>query len=194
MPEVIYISTIVVKAAAILCLVHIAMVDFSTRKIRNQALAYLLVIALSLSLLQYFRLGSGFPFLVQLAAGGLVFLVLIVFWAVGKVGAGDVKLLAIVPLVVGMEGSLTFVIALLAFTFATYWIMKYPTVLPERWLRSYVVHLSESGRVPFGVPISAAAIVAILLPASLVLQAWEANTPASPTITPLNFEELVAKP
>jgi prepilin peptidase CpaA len=76
-----------------------------------------------------------------------------------------VKLLTIVPILVGVEGSGPFMIALLLATALTAAVMKFPVLLPEKLFRNYVQTLAQNGRVPFGVPIAAAAIIGLLFTA-----------------------------
>jgi prepilin peptidase CpaA len=158
----IVVALIVLKAAAIVLLVKIAATDFRVQKIRNADLLPLLVIALAVRGLEYLRQPELVPLLTAVAIAVVLFLVLITFWLFGKVGAGDVKLLTIVPILVGVEGSGRFMIVLLVATALTAAVMKYPLLLPERLFRSYVATLAQSGRVPFGVPIASAAIVGLL--------------------------------
>lgn len=173
------IANILAKAGVIIVLVYIATSDFTTQKIRNQQLVYLLVGAVTLCVLRYAQTGDYWSTLMDAATGGVLFAILFVFWLLGKVGAGDVKLLTIVPLIVGIEGSLTFMAGLLALTLVTYALTKFPILVPERWFRTYLVGLGKTGRVPFGVPISVAAALALLIPLSLV------GTPRPVTDTPL---------
>lgn len=154
------------KAAAILMLISIAITDFRLHKIYNSELLSLLALALAALLTETFRLQSTSPALGAAIGSGAIFVVLIGFWLAGKVGAGDVKLLTIVPLLVGYSGALPMVLALLVFTLVTYLVMKFPVLMPERWLRAYTQSLDAKGRVPFGVPIAAATILALLLPAA----------------------------
>ena len=157
------VAIIVLKAVAVVMLARIAIVDFRIQKIRNEQVLQLLAIALALLALQYMKNGDWRAPLVVVATSAVLFVVVIGFWFGGKIGAGDVKLLTIMPLLVGTTGALPFLIALLVFTLATYFIMKFPLVLPERWFRTYIQSLASTGRVPFGVPISAAAVVAVLV-------------------------------
>ncbi|MDB5563392.1 MAG: hypothetical protein JWN11_2810, partial [Hyphomicrobiales bacterium] len=71
---------------------------------------------------------------------------------------------------VGVPGSMPFLVALFVFSLITYGVAKFPLLLPERWFRDYIKSLASTGRVPFGVPISAAAIVAILVSGALSIQ------------------------
>jgi prepilin peptidase CpaA len=152
------------KAAAILVLVRIAITDFRQHKIYNSELLSLLALALTIVLTEATRLQSTTPALIAGAASAAIFLALIVFWVLRKVGAGDVKLLTIVPLLVGYTGALPMMLMLLALTLFTYLVMKFPVLVPERWFRIYAQSLDSTGRVPFGVPIAAATIFALLLP------------------------------
>jgi prepilin peptidase CpaA len=167
-PQLLLAGTVAVKAAAIVILLRIAVIDFTTQKIRNQNLVQLLAMGLSLCVLQYAQTGNYWNILTEVAAAALLFVMLIIFWLLRKLGAGDVKLLTVIPVVVGTDGSLTFALALLAFALVTYGVMKFPVLLPQSWLRAYAQHMHGSGRVPFGVPISAAAVLAILLPVSFL--------------------------
>ena len=81
------------------------------------------------------------------------------------------------PLIVGVPGSLPFAVAFMLFTFVVYFIAKFPHMLPERWFRTYIQNLAKSGRVPFGVPIAAAAIVALLL--APFSAAWQPQIPGT---------------
>jgi prepilin peptidase CpaA len=176
--------SVAAKAGIIIILAYIAGSDFTTQKIRNQQLLYLVAGAAVLSLLRYLQGTDVQSMLISAAMAAVLFVLLFVFWMLGKVGAGDVKLLAIVPLIVGVEGSLTFMAALLALTFATYGIMKFPQLVPAAWFRTYLIGLGKTGRVPFGVPISVAAILALLVPLSMVgpLRPTTSNSPLFSTV------------
>lgn len=165
---------LVLKAIAIVVLATIAITDFRTQKIRNEQVRRLLVIAAAIQFVSYINTFDLAAVGLALAASGALFVALFGFWLGGKVGAGDVKLLAIVPLLIGMSGSLPFVIAMLVFSLAIYVLARHPTLLPEKWFRSYAERIGANGRVPFGIPIAAAAIVSLLLPASAL---WRSAPP-----------------
>lgn len=152
------------KAVAILMLIRIGVTDFRQHKIFNSQLVQLLSVALALVVLEATRGQAWVPAAGAAAASALIFVALIGFWVAGKVGAGDVKLLTIVPLLVGYGGVLPMMLALLAFTLATYLVMKFSILLPRPWFEVYTASLDDRGRVPFGVPIAAAAILTLLLP------------------------------
>ena len=95
-------------------------------------------------------------------AGLVLFLALFPFWALRKVGAGDVKLMAVIPFVIGGADLVIFSLLLLVFALATALIVKNPFMLPAGAFRLYTEHLDRKGVVPFGVPISVAAICTIM--------------------------------
>jgi prepilin peptidase CpaA len=158
----------ILRAAAVLMLARIGVSDFLTQKIHNEHVLQLFAVAIAILLITLLtdRDITSAGLTLTMTAG--LFVVLVIFWLLGKVGAGDVKLLSIMPILVGFSASLPFVCVLLAFTLVTYFIMKFPLVLPARWFRTYVASLAKSGQVPFGVPIAAAAIVVVLLPANML--------------------------
>jgi len=158
----------VLKAAAILMLVRIGVSDFLTQKIRNEHITQLFVVAVAILLIGFVNDRDSLSVGLAMAMAAALFVVLLVFWLLGKVGAGDVKLLTTIPILLGYSASLPFVCLLLAFTLITFFVMKFPLVLPERWFRTYVASLAENGQVPFGVPIAAAAIVVVILPVNLL--------------------------
>ena len=96
-------------------------------------------------------------------AGLVLFVALFPFWALRKVGAGDVKLMAVTPFLIGGSDLIVFSALLLVFALATALIVKNPFMLPEGAFRLYVQHLDRKGVVPFGVPISVASICTLAL-------------------------------
>jgi prepilin peptidase CpaA len=56
---------------------------------------------------------------------------------------------------------MVFALLLLTCTILTYAIMKQPMLLPERMFREYVASLARFDKVPFGVPISTAAVLTL---------------------------------
>ena len=140
-----------------------ARIDASGSEIRNDRLLLLLALALAIATLSFTKNRDAGALLVTAAIAAAMFALLAVFWLLGKVGAGDVKLMAIVPLLVGVSGSMPFVLSLLAISFVVYFVSRFPSLLPKRWFRNYLEFLERTGRVPYGVPISAAAIVAVVI-------------------------------
>ncbi|MDX8450513.1 A24 family peptidase [Mesorhizobium captivum] len=155
-------ASLLLRALAIPLLGKIAWTDFTTQKISNRDV--LLLICLGLGSLQLVSVQAGSWWDMGLSAIGcaLLFVALFPFWVLRKLGAGDVKLMAAVPLLIGGDGLVVFSIFLLVFALATAALVKNPFLLPAGAFRLYVQHMDRKGVVPFGVPISAAAICAIL--------------------------------
>lgn len=176
---------IALKAIAIGMLVRIAVLDFTALRIRNDQVVALLAIAVAIVVTGFLRDFDPRKVLVLLAASAVTFIVLFVFWLLKKVGAGDVKLFAVVPLLVGTDGSLTFVLALFVATLVIYLAMKFPVLLPQRLYRVQLEAMRRDRRIPFGVPISIAAILALLLPLGVLLE-----SPTPPPVSELSMSDL----
>ncbi|RWE33930.1 prepilin peptidase [Mesorhizobium sp.] len=154
-------ASLLLKALAIPLLARTAWLDFTTQKISNRDV--LLLLCLGLGSLQLFSVqaGSWWDMGLSALAALLLFVVLFPFWTLRKVGAGDVKLMAIMPLLIGGSGLVVFSVLLLVFALVMAVLVKNPLVLPAGMFRLYVEHLDRKGVVPFGVPISLAAIFTI---------------------------------
>ena len=160
--DLLTIAHLVLKAVAIGLLFRIALIDFREHKIHNISVLALLAVAVALVALSIVKQGGIFGAGVTVAVSAALFTVLFLFWLGGKVGAGDVKLLGIVPMLVGYQAMLPLAIAMLAFSMAVVLLMRYPVLLPESWFRTYIQGLGTTGRIPFGVPIAAAAILTLV--------------------------------
>ena len=154
-------ASLLLKALAIPLLARIAWLDFITQKISNQNVLLLLCMGLGSLLLSSVQSGSWWDLGLSVLAGLLLFVVFFPFWTLRKVGAGDVKLMAVVPLLIGGSDLIVFSALLLVFALATALIVKNPFMLPAGMFRVYVQHLDRKGVVPFGVPIALAAICSI---------------------------------
>ncbi|WP_296740508.1 prepilin peptidase [Mesorhizobium sp.] len=154
-------ASLVLKALAIPLLARIAWLDFSTQRISNRDV--LLLLCMGLGSLQLFAVQAGSWWDMGLSAlgGVLLFVALFPFWVLRKVGAGDVKLMAAIPFLIGGDGLVVFTVFLLVFAVAVVALIKNPFMLPAGAFRLYVQHMDRKGVVPFGVPIAAAAICAI---------------------------------
>lgn len=154
-------ASLLLRALAIPLLGRIAWTDFTTQKIANRDV--LLLICLGLGSLQLTAVvaGSWWDMGLSALAGFLLFAVLFPFWALRKLGAGDVKLMAVMPFLIGGSGLAVFSILLLVLALATAIVMRFPFMLPEGAFRVYIQHLDRKGVVPFGVPIAIAAICTI---------------------------------
>ncbi|MDX8436005.1 prepilin peptidase [Mesorhizobium abyssinicae] len=162
-------ASLLLKALAIPLLAWIAWVDFTTQKITNRDVLLLLCLGLGSLVLLSVQSGSWWDLSLSALAGLLLFVVLFPFWTLRKVGAGDVKLMAVVPLLIGGNGLVVFSVLLLVFALATALIVKNPFLLPAGVFRVYVQHLDRKGVVPFGVPIALAAISTI---AFQIYESW----------------------
>ncbi|RWC54971.1 prepilin peptidase [Mesorhizobium sp.] len=166
------VEALLLKALAIPLLARIGWLDFTTQQIANRDVLLLLCLGAGGLLLLSLQSGSWWDTGLSALAGLLLFVALFPFWALRKVGAGDVKLMAVVPLLIGGSGLFVFSILLLIFALATALIVKNPFMLPEGAFRIYAQHLDNQGVVPFGVPISLAAICTT---AFLVINSLTAN-------------------
>lgn len=146
-------------AVTVALLLRIAMVDFKTQKITNRDI-FLVALTGTVSLaIQSLQTGLWMNGLGLSAIAAVVFFVLLFpFWLMRKVGAGDVKLMAVAPLVAGGQNLLVFAILLLAFAVITVFAVRNPMLLPASMFKHYLEHFERKGVVPFGVPIAAALI------------------------------------
>ncbi|MEP9388002.1 prepilin peptidase [Mesorhizobium sp. KR9-304] len=151
------------KLVLIAALGKIGFLDFTLQKIRNNDV--LAVVALSAAVMIVGWLAGEEPWRIGLGivAALVLFCLLIPFWIMGKVGAGDVKFMAAAPLVTGGGDLLLFSIVLLIAAILTAFVVKNPLLLAEGMFRGYIQHLGRKQVVPFGVPISAGLIVVLLL-------------------------------
>jgi len=156
-------ASLLLKALAIPLLARIAWVDFTTQKISNRDV--LLLFCLGLGSLQFLSIltGSWWDMGLSAFAGLVLFLALFPFWTLRKIGAGDVKLMAVIPFLTGGNDLVVFSMLLLVFALVTAAAMKNPFLLPAGAFRVYVQHLDRKGVVPFGVPLSVAAICTLVL-------------------------------
>ncbi|SJM31299.1 prepilin peptidase [Mesorhizobium delmotii] len=165
-------ASLLLKGLAIPLLARIAWLDFTTQKISNQNVLLLLCLGLGSLTLLSVQSGSWWDLGLSALAGLLLFVALFPFWALRKIGAGDVKLMAVVPLLIGGSGLVVFSVLLLVFALATAMVVKNPLMLPAGIFRLYVQHLDRKGVVPFGVPISLAAICTIVFQVYVTLMPY----------------------
>ncbi|RWM26166.1 prepilin peptidase [Mesorhizobium sp.] len=154
-------ASLLLKALAIPLLVRVAWLDFTAQRISNRDVLLLLCLGLGSLQLSSVAVGSWWDMGLSALAGLVLFVGLFPFWTLRKVGAGDVKLMAVTPLLVGGSGLVVFSLLLLVFALVTALLVKSPFLLPAGAFRIYVQHLDRKGVVPFGVPISAAAICTV---------------------------------
>jgi prepilin peptidase CpaA len=156
-------ASLVFKALAILLLGRIAWIDFSTQRISNRDVLLLLCLGLGALQFQALQAHSWLEMGISAFGGAALFLALFPFWLLRKIGAGDVKLMSVTPLLIGGSNLAVFSVLLLVFAIATTALVKNPFLLPAGMFRHYVQHMDRKGVVPFGVPISAAAICTVAL-------------------------------
>jgi len=157
-----FVESLLLKALAVPLLARIGWLDFTTQKISNRDVLLLLCLGAGSLLLLSLQTRSWWDMGLSAIAGLLLFVVLFPFWALGKIGAGDVKLMAAVPFLIGGSDLIVFSGLLLLFTLVTALVVKNPLLLPQGAFRLYTQHLDSKGVVPFGVPISLATISTIV--------------------------------
>ncbi|MBZ9821455.1 prepilin peptidase [Mesorhizobium sp. CA4] len=165
-------ASLLLRALAIPLLARVAWIDFSTQKIANRDVLLLLCLGLGSLQLLSLQSGSWWDMGLSAIAGLILFIALFPFWTMRKVGAGDVKLMAAMPFVIGGSNLAVFSVLLLIFAVITAVAVKNPFLLPAGMFRVYIQHLDRKGVVPFGVPISAAAICTIAVQIAYGLNAF----------------------
>jgi prepilin peptidase CpaA len=158
-------ETIVIGAAAGLFLLA-AWQDFRSWKIRNWTILALLAAYAGFVLVRWIS-GSfaGGVLLGEMGAGLLLFVLGFTLWMFGLFGAGDAKLLLPVGLFVGFSWLTPFALALMVAAVAVFLALRFP--IPAIYLVWPVVarldEIRQTGKVPYGVVITAAALVAMYL-------------------------------
>jgi prepilin peptidase CpaA len=155
-------ASIALKAVIILMLVRIGWGDLTEQRIANRDVLVLLALGILSLTLRWLDVRLLSDIVIAVAAGLMIFCLLIPFWLLRKVGAGDVKLLSVAPIVSGASGLLLFSLCLLVTAALTAFVVRNPLVLPEGMFRGYVLLMDRKGVVPFGVPI-AVALIGVLL-------------------------------
>lgn len=156
-------AAILIQLIAIGLLLRIAWRDVNVQKIANGDVIALAATGAAGLVVQSLAIGSWSTFLFSLLLGLALFAVLFPFWMWKKLGAGDVKLIAVVPLVIGIQDMLLFSIILLVATLIIVMLIRNPLLLPAPLFQKYLQVYERKGVVPFGVPISAALIGVLLL-------------------------------
>jgi prepilin peptidase CpaA len=153
---------ILVHAVIIALLIRIALVDFRVQKITNRDVLLLggtggaaLVLG-ALQGIEQQQADVWWNVYLSLTVGAVLFVGLFPFWLLRKVGAGDVKLMAVTPLVAGAENMFLFALLLLALAALVAFFVRNPMLIPAPLVRQYLQHFERKGVVPFGVPIAGA--------------------------------------
>ncbi|MDA7427620.1 A24 family peptidase [Primorskyibacter aestuariivivens] len=147
-----------VTLVAAALLLFIAWQDSRHLKIRNQAVLGMLGLYALLALSE-----GGRWFWTDLLAGAVLFLVGFVMWMMRGMGAGDVKLMLPLGMFVGLQGLGAFSLLLLAVS-----VVLFGTIKLAQWrqlevgLGGRIAEMGRSGKVPYAVVLSAAAVPVIL--------------------------------
>ncbi|MBC7132082.1 MAG: prepilin peptidase [Roseovarius sp.] len=143
---------------ALVAFASLAVVDFRTLRIRNRHVLGMMVLAVAALALR-----SRDVLLPDLAAGLLLFALGFVFWWLRMMGAGDAKLYLPLGVLVGWSGLAVFALLLLPVSLLVLVVIR----TGGRWLpRGRVTErleiLSQTRRIPYGVPMALAAMGAIV--------------------------------
>ena len=156
---------ILLSGVIVAILVRIAVSDFKTQKIRNREVLWVGLAGAAKLVLHAWQSGAWRDAELAVGAAVLLFVLLFPFWLARKVGAGEVKFIAVAPLVAGGENLPVFCLTLLALTIVTALAVKNPLLLPAPVFRQYLEHFDRKGVVPFGVPIAGALLVVTMIAA-----------------------------
>lgn len=144
--------------ASIGILLRICWTDFFYLKIWNLELLALTGVA-ALFLL----FAAPDDLFLRLGLGTILFSLSFTFWLFGWLGAGDVKLLGIVGCLIPSDTAMSFAVLMLVYALALvmlYWRTGFLRYVPQLANRR-LFELIDTGRVPYGVPISLAAVTLI---------------------------------
>ena len=147
--------TVGLAILAIGLLARICWTDFFYLKIWNRDLLALVAVTALFLLVAW-----PADLMLRLALGGILFTLSFVFWLFRALGAGDVKLFGIAGCLISSADALTFVVLILVFALAIIFLYRKTTYLrfvPQLAGRR-VLELVDTGRIPYGVPISLATI------------------------------------
>lgn len=141
-----------VMLGAVFYLLRIALVDFRTLRISNRDNLIMASLALAaLALRGQASLGA------DLIAGGALFVLGLLFWLRGAMGAGDAKLFPSLGVLIGWNGLSPFAVLLLLASILLLIAIKLgPRFLPEGGLAARLSELRAKGAAPYGVPLALA--------------------------------------
>ena len=155
--------SLLVPALAIALFVRIGLRDMEIQKIANNDILALAVVGLANTCLLYLQPASAPSAWMGPVMGLALFVALFPFWLIGKIGAGDVKLLAVVPMVIGMQHIAEFGLLFLSFVSINVFIMRGTVLDGIPQVQRYVEFFGNRGIIPFGVPVSAAACIVLMV-------------------------------
>jgi Flp pilus assembly protein protease CpaA len=148
---------VLILAAAAGLLLRICWTDFFSLKIRNRDL--LILLGLVIFYLAWAQ-PQGLPLRIGFAA--ILFGLGFVFWLLGKLGAGDVKLFGVVGCLVPPDRLLPFTAMILVFSLSIYLLpmgVAFTRFLPIASQR--LEELRQLRRIPYGAAISLATIAVV---------------------------------
>jgi prepilin peptidase CpaA len=144
-----------ILVGGVVLLLWIVRTDIASLKITNRSILILAVIYVAWAAATGFTSIWG-----DLAAGTILFALALVLWLLRMMGAGDVKLYAVIGCLVGID--LLFVYTLLLLAVSVILVIAIQT-LGRSPRATRLREMKTSGKVPYSVPICAAAIPAVLL-------------------------------
>jgi len=146
---VIRIGEVLILSGLLATLVYVAMEDLSHYTIRNKVVAGLAVLFAVWCAIH----ADAWLFTTNALFAAAMFLVLVLLYTLRMMGGGDVKLLTVAFLWLGMTGAMTFAVALCVFSLA-YGLAAKGKLVPSRFMNGRT-------RIPFGPSIAAAWIATL---------------------------------
>lgn len=137
--------------------------DFRYRRIENGHVALLLSIAVIYLLVRADGLNFDRLDIMAPVIAVIVFVLGLIFWSIGKMGGGDVKFLSVTPLLIGSGDYIFFLILTVIFSIITHVLMNMPVLMPKALFEKYVENYSDGQLIPYGVPISTAVSVMMVI-------------------------------
>ena len=144
---------------ACIFLLFVAWEDFRKFKVRNSSVLILIGLYAAFAAVR----AEFDPVVLDFGAGLLLFVLGVVFWLFGLMGAGDAKLFFPVGCWVSLHNLAGWAMLLLLCSFVMLILVKVKVPLPLRHY-AFFMRLDDfrHGKVPYGVPISMATVISLL--------------------------------
>lgn len=152
---------ILVWGAVLVQVVRVIRIDFWTLRVPNREVLILIGLYVGKALTTGFLTLPSDLFL-----GGLFFAMSFVMWLLRAVGAGDVKLYFALGLLIGLEGALLYVIALLVISIGMLAAIRFGSGRAEPQSGTIMGRLAmfrKEGKLPYAVPMCLAACVPFVM-------------------------------